>query len=213
LIKKTITYTSPFTEQQVTEDHYFHISKADLVEMELEEHNARYRNKEGEELSGMQAHLQRIIDAEDGKAVLKEFKAILRRAYGKKDGDRFVKNEETWREFEGSEAYSELVYELLTNADELAVFINKLVPAGLDRVAAEVAARADSEQVGQREVTSLEERRSSTIVDQGDWTVKRRPVLDAATSENPVVLTRVDIVELDDETFKSGIAEGRFKLA
>jgi hypothetical protein len=49
LVKKTITYMNPFTEKMVTEEHYFHISKADLVEMEMEEHaeDRRLRGRSG----------------------------------------------------------------------------------------------------------------------------------------------------------------------
>jgi hypothetical protein len=65
LIKKDIKFENPFTEETVTEEHYFHISKADLVEMELEEHNNTYE-RDGETLTGMQAKLQRIIDSNDG---------------------------------------------------------------------------------------------------------------------------------------------------
>lgn len=211
MVKKTITYLNPFTEQMVTEDHYFHISKADLVEMEMEEHNAKYTSKKGEELTGMQAHLQRIVDAEDGKAVLHEFKAILRRAYGQKVDQRFVKNASVWAEFEGSEAYSELVFNLLTNPTDLAEFINKIVPDNMEQIAAEVAARAEAEQAGSpREVTSLDERRASN---ESDWGVKRKPVIAAATVENPVSLTRVDILEMDEADFKAGISEGRYQLS
>lgn len=189
MVKKTVTYMNPFTEQMVTEDHYFHISKADLVEMEVEEHGATY-TKDGETLTGMRAHLQRIVDSEDGKAVLKEFKAILRRAYGKKVGDRFIKNSEVWSEFEGSEAYSELVFELLTHGDKLAEFVNKIVPGNLEEIAAEVAARAETEQTA----------------DAADPTGLTNPV-------TPQVLTSQQVAEMDSDELKSGLAEGRYKLA
>ena len=81
MLKKTITYTNPFTEQEVTEEHYFHISKADLVEMEMEENKAAYTDKEGNRLTGMQAKLQQIVDSEDGKAIMAEFKDRLRALY------------------------------------------------------------------------------------------------------------------------------------
>ena len=103
MLKKTITYTNPFTEKEVTEEHYFHISKADLVEMEMEEHGAKYM-KDGNELTGMQAKLQKIIDSEDGKAIMTEFKDIIRRSYGKKDGDRFLKSKDIWEDFAATEA-------------------------------------------------------------------------------------------------------------
>jgi hypothetical protein len=210
LVKKTITYMNPFTEKMVTEEHYFHISKADLVEMEMEEHAAKYE-KDGETFTGMRAHLQKIVDSEDGRAVLREFKAILRRAYGKKEGDRFVKNDEVWREFEGSEAYSELIFELLTNPEELGKFTSSIVPSNIDQIAAEVAARSESETVG-----------SSVSTPQGDpmalsplepTTVDRKAELSSATPQNPVTLTRAEMEELNGDILKSGLADGRFKLS
>ncbi|MGG6494729.1 UNVERIFIED_CONTAM: hypothetical protein NY603_17485, partial [Bacteroidetes bacterium 56_B9] len=84
MLKKTITFENPFTGASVTEDHYFHISKADLLEMEMEEHKDEYKTKSGETVTGMQAKLQRIVDSEDGKAIMAEFKDIIRRSYGKK---------------------------------------------------------------------------------------------------------------------------------
>lgn len=192
MVKKTVTYMNPFTEEMVTEDHYFHISKADLVEMEVEEHNATYV-KDGESLTGMRAHLQRIVDSEDGKAVLKEFKAILRRAYGKKVGDRFIKNPEIWAEFEGSEAYSELVFSLLTDGDELSTFINNIVPGNLEEIAKEVAARADAETAepptAEPDPTGL------------------------TNGVTPQVLTAQQVSEMDPIDLKSGLAEGRYKLS
>jgi len=189
VVKKTITYVNPFTEQEVTETHYFHISKADLVEMEVEQHGAKYTDKEGNELTGMQAHLQRMVDAEDARAVLKEFKEIIRRAHGKKDGDRFIKTPETWAEFEGSEAYSELIFAMLTKADESAEFINKIIPGNLDQIAVEVAARAEAEQARAADPTGLTEKTT------------------------PQVLTQEQVAAMDSEELKSGLADGRYKLS
>lgn len=203
MVKETITYMNPFTEEMVTEDHYFHISKADLVEMDMEEHKATYRDKEGNELTGMRAHLQRIVDSEDAKAVLKEFKAILRRAYGKKVGDRFIKNEETWAEFEGSDAYSELVFNLLTDADKIARFINKIVPGNLEEIAAEVAARADAE------TTAVEVTEPPKDVEANN----RRNAIVLATPEAPVRLTEEESKALPFEDLKSGLGDGRYVLA
>lgn len=190
MLKKTITYVNPFTEQEVTEDHYFHLSKADLVEMSVEEHAARYTDKDGNELEGMQAHLQRIVESEDAPAILKEFKAILRRAYGKKDGDRFVKSPEIWTEFEGSEAYSELIFDLLTHEEELAKFINAVIPGNLDQIAAEVAARSEAEEARQNGSTS-------------------EPHADAV----PRVLTRDQAQAMSAQELQAGLADGRYKLA
>jgi len=142
MIKKRITYENPFTNQQVTEEHYFHISKADLVEMEMSEHGVKYTAQDGEELTGMRAKIQRIIDSEDGKAIMTELKDIIRRAYGKKDGDRFVKSPEIADTFMGSEAFSQLFFELCTDAKAASDFIAGVVPGNLEQIAAEVAAQA-----------------------------------------------------------------------
>jgi hypothetical protein len=69
MLKKIITYTNPFTDQEVSEEHYFHISKADLVEMEV--------SKEG----GMQAYIQRVIASEDGKQIIEVFKDLLQKSH------------------------------------------------------------------------------------------------------------------------------------
>jgi hypothetical protein len=142
LLKKTITYTNPFTDEEVTEDHYFHISKADLVEMEMEEHKAEYTSKNGEKLTGLQAKLQKIVDSEDGKAIIAEFKDIIRRAYGKKDGDRFLKSKEIWEEFSSTEAYSQLIFEVCTDAKVSGEFINGIIPNNLEQIAKEIREQA-----------------------------------------------------------------------
>lgn len=206
MVKKTITYVDPFTERQVTEDHYFHISKADLVEMEVEEHGAKYTNKDGEALTGMQAHLQRIAESEDGPAVLKEFKAILRRGYGKKVGDRFVKNTETWQEFEGSEAYSELIFQLLTNAGELAKFVSSILPGNLEQIAKEVAARAEAEEAANTGSSVSTPAEGVSEDSSEDPTGLTNPV-------TPRVLTTAEVGEMDAIELKSGLAEGRYKLS
>src|SRR4029077_376913 len=123
LLKKSITYENPFTEQPVTEEHYFHISKADLIEMELEENKQVYTSKDGQKYTGMQAKLRKIMDSEDGKAILVELKDIIRRSYGKKDGDRFIQSPQIWAEFESSAAYSQFRFDILTDATLAAEFI------------------------------------------------------------------------------------------
>jgi len=132
-----------FTEQTVTEDHYFHISKADLVQMEMEEHNVTYVDAQGKHLSGMQAKLQKIVDSQDGKAIMDEVRDIIRRSYGKKEGDRFLKSEAIWTDFASTEAYSQLVFDLCTDADQAAEFMTGVVPSNLEQIVDEVRAQAE----------------------------------------------------------------------
>lgn len=120
MLKKTIKYTD-FNEEEVVEDHYFHLSQAELVELEM--------SHEG----GLSESLKKIIAAEDGKSIIKEFKNIILSSYGKKsaDGRRFIKTQEMRDEFESSEAYSTLFMELVTNPEAAIEFINGIVPSKL----------------------------------------------------------------------------------
>ena len=201
MLKKTITYTNPFTEKEVTEEHYFHISKADLVEMEMEEHGSKYM-KDGKELTGMQAKLQKIIDSEDGRAIMTEFKDIIRRAYGKKDGDRFLKSATVWEEFSSTEAYSQLLWELCTDAEAAGEFMNGIVPGNLEQIAAEVREQAVREQA---------EENPSEPQTNGN---SPEPDPTGLTDEDtPRVLTQAEVVEMDSDELKSGLATGRYKLS
>jgi hypothetical protein len=131
VIAKTINYTN-FNGEEVSEVYYFHLSKAELVEMEMA-HDG-----------GLKASLERLIASEDGAEIIKEFKGIILGSYGKRtpDGRRFIKTQELRDEFESSEAYSTLFMELVTEVSAAVDFISGIVPAGLADDAARVT-RAD----------------------------------------------------------------------
>ncbi len=120
MLKKTITYVD-FNGDEVSEDLFFHLNKAELVELELSHQG------------GLADSLQRIVDAEDGKAIIAEFKSIILGSYGKRstDGKRFVKNQQLRDEFESSEAYSTLFMELVTDTDAAIEFVKGIIPAGM----------------------------------------------------------------------------------
>lgn len=117
MLKKTITYTD-YNGVERTEDFWFNLTEAELMEMEL--------GKAG----GLTASLKRIVDAQDIPAIVKEFKYILLKAYGKKsdDGRRFIKSEAISEEFSQTEAYSKLFMELSMNSDAASEFVNGLIP-------------------------------------------------------------------------------------
>ena len=129
MLKKTITYED-FNGETISEDFFFHLSKAELVELEMSHQG------------GLSESLKRIVAAEDGKGIIAEFKNIILGAYGKKseDGKRFIKNQQLREEFESSEAYSELFMELVTNTDAAIEFINGVIPSGMAEEAAKIAA-------------------------------------------------------------------------
>jgi hypothetical protein len=128
VLKKTITYED-FNGETVSEDFFFHLSKAELVELELSHQG------------GLSAALERIVETEDGKSIVAEFKNIIMTAYGKRsdDGKRFIKNQELRDEFESTEAYSVLFMELVTDTGAAVEFINGVIPQGMAEEAAKLA--------------------------------------------------------------------------
>lgn len=215
MLKKTITYTNPFTGEEVTEDHYFHISKADIVEMQMEENKAVYVDKEGEELTGMQAKLQKIVDSEDGRAIMAEFKDIIRRSYGKKDGDRFLKSQAIWEEFASSEAYSQLIFEVCTDAELSAEFINGIIPSNMEQIAAEVRAQVESKDSSA--IAAVEKVADDTGTENLEAHASPKTSMAVELEQQPVqpgrVLTTAEVAEMDAAELKSGLATGRYRLA
>jgi hypothetical protein len=217
LLKKSITYTNPFTDQQVTEEHYFHISKADMVEMEMEEHSAKYVAKDGKELTGMQAKLQKIIDSQDGKAIIAELKDLIHRAYGKKVGESFVKTDAVWQEFAGSEAYSQLIFELCTDAEVAGQFMSGIIPNNLDQEAARLQAKAQQTAPTIEAVEKLAEATGAELPQEPSTPEEAREHLSVVSRENqpsePRVLTQDEVIAMDGEELKLGLANGKYKLS
>lgn len=120
MLKKTITYDD-LDGNQITEDFYFNLTKAEIAEMEL--------SQDG----GLSEHLQKIVETADGGEIIRTFKQIVLSAYGQRseDGKRFIKSPELSQEFAQTEAYSELFMELVTNADASSAFIRGIVPSSL----------------------------------------------------------------------------------
>lgn len=118
MLKKTITYTD-YNDVERKETHYFNLSKAEIMEMELGT------------AGGFAEMVQRIVDTQDGPAIVRIFKDIILKAYGEKspDGKRFIKSEELSTAFSQTEAYSVLFMELATDDKAAAAFINGIVPA------------------------------------------------------------------------------------
>lgn len=121
MLKKTMTYTD-YNGTERTEDHYFNLTKAELMEMEMST------------TGGLAEMIQRIVAAQDAPAIIKIFKELVLKAYGQKspDGRRFVKNDDLREEFSQTEAYSQLFMELATDADAAAKFIAGIIPKDID---------------------------------------------------------------------------------
>ena len=117
MLKKTITYTD-YNGSERTEDFYFNLSKAEIMEMELST------------TGGLAEMIQKIVSAQDSPAIVKIFKELLLKAYGEKspDGKRFIKSDKISEAFSQTEAYSQLFMELATDAEAAANFVNGIVP-------------------------------------------------------------------------------------
>lgn len=130
MLKKTITYVD-YDGNKRTEDHYFNLSKAELIEMD--------QSNSG----GLGKMVHRIIQTQDSAKQMALFKEMICRSYGIKsdDGKRFIKNKEVLEEFLQTEAYTTLFMELASNAEKAAEFVRGIVPKDL----AEKLGQLDSE--------------------------------------------------------------------
>lgn len=117
MIKKTITYTDLFTEEELTGDFYFNLTEVEVLEYMAEDEQ------------GMDKVLQRIVDAPNAKAVLKQLKILVRMAYGVRTSDgEFIKSEELTNKFIASSAYSALLEEMILDESKASEFAIMILP-------------------------------------------------------------------------------------
>ena len=143
MLKKLIKYVD-YDGHERSENFYFYMSKAELMEMELGT------------VGGMQNLIQLIIDKQDIPKIMEAFKTIILKAYGEKspDGRRFIKSKELSEAFSQTEAYSNLYMELITDANAAAAFINGIVPSDV-AAAAEARKKEAEESKEENNVTEL----------------------------------------------------------
>lgn len=117
MYKKTVTYKD-YNGVERTEDFYFNLSAAELAELTFSVNG------------GLQNYIQRIIDAQDMPAIVKEFKQLVLLSYGEKDesGKYFMKSEEISNKFASTEAYSQIFMELAMDDKKASEFVNAIVP-------------------------------------------------------------------------------------
>lgn len=136
MIKKTITYED-FDGNKRTEDFYFHLTKAELVDWNYSAPG------------GMELVVKKIMDEQDMPRLMQLFKELIDRSYGVKslDGREFDKSPEHLARFKRTNAYSDLYMELATNPEIGEKFIVGVMPKDLKgqvdmgKVKAEAAAR------------------------------------------------------------------------
>lgn len=117
MLKKTITYED-FNGETVTEDFYFNLTQAEVVELNYSVNG------------GLESYIKGITNARDYKDIIALFKEIIKLSYGVKsnDGKRFIKSEQITSDFLATNAYSTLFMELATDAEAGAAFVNGIAP-------------------------------------------------------------------------------------
>lgn len=120
MLKKTITYTN-YNDEKKTKDYYFNLKKSELIDLQYST------------AKGFMDYIEEITKTQDNVRIWKAFRDIVLLAYGEKsnDGERFVKSDELRKSFEETEAFSELIYELMSNETAAADFINGIMPKDL----------------------------------------------------------------------------------
>lgn len=128
MLRKTITYVD-FDDRERTEDFYFNLKHDELVEMNLSH------------TGGMAKMIQKIVEAEDTKAIFAMFKDLVMRSYGIKsdDGRRFIKSDELSQGFVETEAFSVLIVEILQDPDKAITFLKGILPQSLAEEADKLA--------------------------------------------------------------------------
>ena len=120
MLKKTISFID-YDGNERTEDHYFNLKKSELMELQM--------GIPG----GLTQYIQKLVSEQDMPNLMILFKKIIKAAYGVKspDGRRFIKSEEIYKEFEETEAYSELFMEISQDDKKAAAFFNAILPPEL----------------------------------------------------------------------------------
>lgn len=118
MLKKTIKYTD-FDGFEREETFYFHLSLAEITEMEL--------SVEG----GLVKMIEKIVQEQNHAKLVGLFKEIILKSYGEKspDGRLFVKSEDLSKAFSQTQAYNDLFMELVQDAEAAAAFMNGIVPS------------------------------------------------------------------------------------
>ena len=146
MVKKTVRYKDPLTKEEVVEELYFHLTAAELMEMQID------KTTVAGEMIGRIAERVEQAEAENIKVEdLEEFpdteipklfqlvKTFVINGYQVRgDNGRFTKNKELREQFAASEAYSALILELGSDAVKGAEFINGMVPSDLSEQVAKV---------------------------------------------------------------------------
>lgn len=127
MIKHTLTYTN-FNDQVVTKDFFFHLGKADIIELAID--------------GKFEETMKKAVKEEDKLTLFQMFRKLIFLAVGvrSEDGESFAKPEMFREAFISSPAFDGLIEYLFSDPDKAAEFVAGLLPAD-----AQAAARKELE--------------------------------------------------------------------
>lgn len=125
MLKKTVSYND-FDNKPQTDDLYFHLTKAELVEF-VSIYPGDFSD-----------YVKRISRSEDRSEFVNLFRTLILKSYGLKDGPRFKKSVEISEEFSHTEAYSALFFDLLSSTDNLVTFFNGVLGVDINELQKEL---------------------------------------------------------------------------
>lgn len=118
MLKETIKYED-FDGNEVTETHYFNLSKSQLIELD-----ARHQPE------GWGRHLQNTVNKNDPNELMDLFLSLLRMTYGVRDEatNKFRQSDEIFEDFQSSLAYDQFFSDLFMKEGKLEEFIRGVMP-------------------------------------------------------------------------------------
>lgn len=130
MLKRTFTYKD-FDGNDVTDEYYFHMNKAERLELQLSSYG------------GLDKMMRRLTEEKNTEEIIRIFKKIILMCVGEKsyDGKRFIKNDEIRNNFYQTEAYSQLFCELVTDPEKADEFLRSVVDGFADEKAAQEASQ------------------------------------------------------------------------
>lgn len=154
MIKKTITYYDLFTEEKLTGDFYFNLTEVEVLEYMAEDEH------------GMDKVLQRIVEAPNAKAVLKQLKILARMAYGVRTSDgEFIKTEEATNKFIASSAYSALLEEMILDESKASEFALMILPKKYREPAQEAVSGENAKKLNPKPATQVAQPKKEPVVE------------------------------------------------
>lgn len=118
MLKKTIKYVD-YNDNAREDTYHFNMSKAEFIRFEM--------NLPG----GIEKTVEKALAENDNATLFNLFEQLVLKSYGKKTADGgFAKSAEATMEFSQTEAYSELIMELITDptGKKFAEFLKGIMP-------------------------------------------------------------------------------------